>query len=56
MRQALMCLLKAQNNFSEVNKEMIAEMKEEINKGNYDEAKIIADDIEANGRGDKSRE
>ncbi len=36
------------NNFSEVNKEMIAEMKEEINKGNYDEVKIIADDIEAN--------
>jgi len=23
------------NNFSEVNKEMIAELKEEINKGNY---------------------
>ncbi len=36
------------NNFSEVNKEMIVEMKEEISKGNYDEAKIIADDIEAN--------
>jgi signal transduction histidine kinase len=36
------------NNFSEVNKEMIAEMKEEITKGNYDEVKIIADDIEAN--------
>ncbi|HMU45222.1 MAG TPA: ATP-binding protein [Chitinophagaceae bacterium] len=36
------------NNFSEVNKEMIAEMKEEINKGNYSEVKIIADDIEAN--------
>ncbi|MEO7121427.1 MAG: ATP-binding protein [Ginsengibacter sp.] len=36
------------NNFSEVNKEMIAEMKEEINKGNYDEVKIIANDIEAN--------
>jgi signal transduction histidine kinase len=36
------------NNFSEVNKEMIAEMKEEINKGNYDEVKSIADDIEEN--------
>ena len=36
------------NNFSEVNREMIAEMKEEIAKGNYDEVKIIADDIEAN--------
>ena len=36
------------NNFSEVNKEMLAEMKEEINKGNYEEVKIIADDIEAN--------
>ncbi len=36
------------NNFSEVNKEMIAELKEEINKGNYDEVKTIADDIEAN--------
>ncbi|MDE3184265.1 MAG: tetratricopeptide repeat protein [Bacteroidota bacterium] len=36
------------NNFSEVNKEMIAEMKEEIDKGNYNEVKIIADDIEAN--------
>ena len=36
------------NNFSEVNKEMIAELKDEIDKGNYNEAKIIADDIEAN--------
>jgi len=36
------------NNFSEVNKEMIAELKEEIIKGNYSEVKIIADDIEAN--------
>ncbi|MGB4843546.1 MAG: 7TM diverse intracellular signaling domain-containing protein, partial [Ferruginibacter sp.] len=36
------------NNFSEVNKEMIAEMKVEINKGNYDEVKIIANDIESN--------
>jgi signal transduction histidine kinase len=36
------------NNFSEVNKEMLAELKEEINKGNYDDAKIIANDIEVN--------
>ncbi len=36
------------NNFSEVNREMITEMKDEIDKGNYDEARIIADDIEAN--------
>jgi signal transduction histidine kinase len=36
------------NNFSEVNKEMIVELKEEINKGNFNEVKIIADDIEAN--------
>ncbi len=36
------------NNFSEVNKEMIAELKEEINKGNYEEVKAIADDIEEN--------
>ena len=36
------------NNFSEVNKEMIAEMKDAIAKGNYDEVKIIANDIEAN--------
>jgi signal transduction histidine kinase len=36
------------NNFSEVNKEMIAEMKEEINKGNYEEVKLIANDLEEN--------
>jgi two-component system NtrC family sensor kinase len=36
------------NNFSEVNKELLAEMKEEIAKGNYDEVKIIADDIISN--------
>ncbi len=29
------------NNFSEVNKEMIAEMKEEIEKGNYEEVKCL---------------
>ncbi|MEO6719220.1 MAG: tetratricopeptide repeat protein, partial [Ferruginibacter sp.] len=36
------------NNFSEVNKDLIAEMKDEIAKGNYDEVKMIADDIKAN--------
>ena len=36
------------NNFSEVNKELIAEMKTEIKKGNIDEVNAIADDIEAN--------
>jgi signal transduction histidine kinase len=33
------------NNFSEVNRELISEMKEEIEKGNYDEAMKIAADI-----------
>ena len=33
------------NNFSEVNKELIDEMKEEIDKGKYDEVKAIANDI-----------
>jgi signal transduction histidine kinase/ligand-binding sensor domain-containing protein len=36
------------NNFSEVNAELIAEMKEEIEKGNLEEGKAIADDIAAN--------
>lgn len=36
------------NNFSEVNKEMVDEVAEEINKGNYDEAKIILNDIKEN--------
>jgi signal transduction histidine kinase len=36
------------NNFSEVNKELIAEMKEEIDKGNTEEVKAIANDIEDN--------
>jgi signal transduction histidine kinase len=36
------------NNFSEVNREMIAELKTEMGKGNYDEVKIIADNIESN--------
>jgi two-component system, NtrC family, sensor kinase len=36
------------NNFSEVNSELIAEMKEEISKGNMEEAKAIANDIDDN--------
>ena len=36
------------NNFSEVNKELIGEMKAELEKGNINEAKTIAGDIEAN--------
>ncbi len=36
------------NNFSEVNKEMIDEATEEIDKGNIDEVKIILDDIKDN--------
>jgi len=36
------------NNFSEVNTELIAEMIDEIDKGNTDEVKAIANDIEAN--------
>jgi two-component system, NtrC family, sensor kinase len=36
------------NNFSEVNTELIAELKEEITKGNIEEVKSIADDIAAN--------
>jgi signal transduction histidine kinase len=36
------------NNFSEVNKELIVELKEEIDKGNYEEVKLIANDIEEN--------
>ncbi len=33
------------NNFSEVNKELLVEMKDEIKKGNIDEANVIADDV-----------
>ncbi|GAC1424396.1 MAG: hypothetical protein NVSMB67_24720 [Flavisolibacter sp.] len=33
------------NNFSEVNKELLAEMKDEMNKGNLTEANTIADDV-----------
>ena len=36
------------NNFSEVNSELIAEMKEELVKGNIEEAKTIATDIDEN--------
>ncbi|HWC54191.1 MAG TPA: tetratricopeptide repeat protein [Chitinophagaceae bacterium] len=36
------------NNFSEVNKELIDEMKEEIAKGNFDEVKAISNDIKKN--------
>ena len=33
------------NNFSEVNKELLAEMKDEMDKGNMDDAKAIANDV-----------
>src|SRR6187200_290005 len=33
------------NNFSEVNKELLVEMKDEMNKGNIDDANAIANDI-----------
>ncbi len=33
------------NNFSEVNTELLTEMKDELNKGNIDDAKAIADDV-----------
>ncbi|MEI6087424.1 MAG: ATP-binding protein [Bacteroidota bacterium] len=36
------------NNFSEVNKELLAELNEEIEKGNYEDVKAIAKDITAN--------
>ena len=36
------------NNFSEVNSELIKEMKEELAKGNVDEAQTIASDIDEN--------
>jgi two-component system, NtrC family, sensor kinase len=38
------------NNFSEVNTELIGEMKEELSKGNIEEAKKVADDINDNER------
>ncbi len=33
------------NNFSEINKELLAEMKEEIDKGNLDEVKALTNDV-----------
>jgi signal transduction histidine kinase len=36
------------NNFSEVSNELIDEMKEELNKGDIDEAKAIAEDVKQN--------
>jgi two-component system, NtrC family, sensor kinase len=36
------------NNFSEVNKELLIEMKDEIKKGNIDEVSTIADDVISN--------
>jgi signal transduction histidine kinase len=36
------------NNFSEVNSELIAEMKQELAKGNLEEVKILANDIDEN--------
>ncbi len=36
------------NNFSDVNKELLEELKEEADKGNFDEIKIIATDIITN--------
>ena len=36
------------NNFSEVNTELITEMKDEIAKGNVEEVKLLADDIALN--------
>ena len=36
------------NNFSEVNKELLEEMKEEIEKGNFDEVKALAKDVSEN--------
>ncbi len=36
------------NNFSQLNTELIAEMKQEIDKGNMEEVKAIANDIEEN--------
>ena len=36
------------NNFSEVSKELIGELNEEVDKGNYDEVKAIAQDVVQN--------
>jgi signal transduction histidine kinase len=36
------------NNFSEVNKDLLNELKEEIDKGNFNEVKVIANDVISN--------
>ncbi|WP_336517137.1 two-component regulator propeller domain-containing protein [Pollutibacter soli] len=36
------------NNFAEINKELIQEMKEELKKGNYSNAEMIASDLDEN--------
>ncbi len=36
------------NNFSDVNAELISELVDEVDKGNYDEVKVIAKDIKEN--------
>ena len=36
------------NNFSELNKELLSEMNDEIDKGNYNEVKVIARDVTDN--------
>ena len=36
------------NNFSEVSQELLDEMKTELDKGDADEAKAIADDVKQN--------
>jgi signal transduction histidine kinase len=36
------------NNFSDINKELITEIKEEMSKENYDDVKLILNDIEKN--------
>jgi C4-dicarboxylate-specific signal transduction histidine kinase len=36
------------NNFSDVNKELLVELKDEMSKGNIDDAKTIADDVVMN--------
>ncbi|HEY4877430.1 MAG TPA: ATP-binding protein [Puia sp.] len=38
------------NNFSEVNNELLEEMKDEMNKGNINDAKTIANDVIDNGQ------
>ena len=38
------------NNFSEVNNELLVEMKDEIDKGNIDDVKTIANDVIENGQ------